>query len=197
MPTKVAGLATMIFALRKPMKAMKRPMPAAVPYLRQLGMPLTICSRMLVSVRMQKEQAGEKDDAEGGLPGDAAAEDDGVGEVGVERHAGSEGDGIVGPESHDERGDRGGNAGGEENALDGHAGFGEDARVDDDDVGHGHESGEAGEEFAADGGVIFFEMKNAFEQTVFLFPSNKKVGHYRLRVGWCQTVTQVVVTRDW
>ncbi len=112
----------------------------------------------------QKEQAGEKDDAEGGLPGDAAAENDGVGEVGVERHAGGESDGVVGPKAHDERGNRRGNAGGEEDTVHGHAGFGEDARVDHDDVGHGHEGGEAGEKFAADGGVIFLEMKNALEQ---------------------------------
>ena len=115
----------------------------------------------------EKEEAGEKDDAEGGLPGHAAAQDDGVGEVGVERHAGREGDGKVGPQSHDERGDCRGNAGGEENAFDRHAGFGEDSRVDDDYVSHGHEGGEAGEQFAAHGGVIFFETKDAVEQTVF------------------------------
>src|SRR6266478_2603193 len=50
-------------------------------------------------------------------------------------------------------------------------------RVDDDYVGHGHESGQAGEELAPDGGLVFFEMKYAFEQEVF--PSNKKVRHYR------------------
>ena len=114
----------------------------------------------------KKEQARKKDDAESGLPGNAAAEDDGVSEIGVEGHARSEGDGIVGPNAHNERGERGGNASGEENAVNGHAGFGEDARVDDDHVGHGHEGGEAGKEFAADSGVIFLEMKDAVEQTV-------------------------------
>ncbi len=114
----------------------------------------------------EKKQAGKKDDTESGLPGNAAAEDYGVGEVGVEGHPGREGDGIVGPNAHNERGERGGNASGEENAVNGHAGFGEDARVDDDHVGHGHEGGEAGEDFAADSGVIFLEMKDAVEQTV-------------------------------
>jgi hypothetical protein len=154
----------------------------------------------------QKEEAGEKDDAERGLPGDTAPEDDGVGEVGVEGHAGGEGDGIVGPQAHDERGDGGRNASGEENAFDGHAGFGEDAGVDDDHVGHGHEGGEASEEFAADGGVIFLEMKYALEQTVFLFPSNKKVGHYRpgetrrqcgsvdSRAGQCSTMSRTTLS---
>src|SRR5438094_863598 len=77
----------------------------------------------------KKEEAGKKDDAESGLPGHAAAENDGVGEVGVEGHTGRESDGIVGPQSHDERGDRGRNASGKENAVDGHARLREDARV--------------------------------------------------------------------
>jgi len=112
----------------------------------------------------KEKEAGEKDDAESGLPGNAAANDDGVGEVGVEGHAGSESDGIVGPDAHDESGGRGGNAGGEEDAIDGHAGFGEDAGIDDDHVGHGHEGGEASEKFATNGGLIFLEMKDALEQ---------------------------------
>jgi hypothetical protein len=37
----------------------------------------------------KEEKAGEKDDAQSGLPGNAAAEDDGISEVGVEGHAGS------------------------------------------------------------------------------------------------------------
>ena len=40
----------MMLALRKPMNAMNRPIPAAVPYFRQSGMPLTIISRTLVRV---------------------------------------------------------------------------------------------------------------------------------------------------
>src|SRR5207245_4749032 len=77
----------------------------------------------------EKKQAGKKHDAESRLPRNAAAEDEGVSEVGVERHAGREGDGIVGPKAHDERGDGGGNASGEEDAVNGHARFGEDARI--------------------------------------------------------------------
>jgi hypothetical protein len=44
----------------------------------------------------EEDGSGEKDSAEGGLPGDAHAFDDGIGEVGVEPHAGREGQGIVG-----------------------------------------------------------------------------------------------------
>src|SRR5256884_9571342 len=49
----------------------------------------------------QKKEAGKKDDAESGLPGNAAAANDGVGEVGVEGHAGRENDGIAGRQAHD------------------------------------------------------------------------------------------------
>src|SRR5579859_6150986 len=73
----------------------------------------------------QEEQAREEDDAESGLPRDAAADHDGVGEVGVERHAGSESDRIVGPEPQDECVARVRDAGGKKIALDGHNGLGE------------------------------------------------------------------------
>jgi hypothetical protein len=113
----------------------------------------------------EEEKARKEDDAEGSLPRDAATDDDRVGEVGVEGHAGGERDGIIGPDSHNERGDRGGNAGGEEDAFDGHPCFREDARIHDNHVGHGHEGGEASEKFAADGRLIFFEVEDALEQT--------------------------------
>jgi hypothetical protein len=112
----------------------------------------------------KEKDAGEEDDAESGLPGNAASDDDGVGEVGVEGHAGGESDRIVGPDAHDEGSGGGGDACGEENAIDGHAGFREDAGIDDDDVGHGHEGGEASEKLATDGSLVFLEMKDALEQ---------------------------------
>ena len=43
---------------------------------------------------------------------------------------------------------------------------GKNARVDYDNVGHGHERGEAREQFAPDGGVILAEMKDSLEQSV-------------------------------
>ena len=55
-PTYVAGLAMIIFALRKPINAINKPMPAAVPCLRQSGMALTTCSRMLLSVSKTPER---------------------------------------------------------------------------------------------------------------------------------------------
>ena len=81
---------------------------------------------------------------------------------------GRERDGVVGPYSHDQRGERGGNARGEQNAFHGHAGFGENARVDDHHISHGGERGQARQQFAANRGVIFPEVKDALEQRAFL-----------------------------
>ena len=39
-----------------------------------------------------------------------------------------------------------------------------DLRIDHDDVRHGHESGQPGEELDADGGVVFAKMKYPLEQ---------------------------------
>jgi hypothetical protein len=132
----------------------------------------------------EEEQAGEEDHAEGGLPRDAATDHDGVREISVQRHARGESNGVVGPQTHDERGDGGGCAGGEEDAFDGHARFGEDAGIYDHHVSHGHKGGEAGEKFAADGGLIFVEVKEALEQAGF--PLGNR-GHYRCATEWCQT----------
>ena len=100
--TNVAGFATTSFALRSPTNAMNRPMPAAVPCFRQSGMPLTICSRTLVSVSSTNKHAGEEDYAERRVPGNAAPSHDRVGEVGVQRHAGRDRNGIVRLQAHHE-----------------------------------------------------------------------------------------------
>ena len=160
-PTNVDGFATMMFALRKPTKAMKSPMPAAVPYLRQSGMPFTICSRTFVSVRTRNRSPESRTTAQRRLPGHAAANDDGIREIGVERHPGRQGDRIVGPEAHYQRRESRRNAGGEEHSLDRHARFGKNARVDHHHVGHGHERRQAGQKLAADGGLVFLEVKYA------------------------------------
>jgi hypothetical protein len=103
----------------------------------------------------EEDHAGDEDGAEGGGPGDAHAFNDGVGEVGVEAHAGREGERVVGGRSHEDAAEGGAEAGGRGDGGEGHAGFGEDGRVDEDDVGHRDEGGEAGEDLGAPvGGVV-------------------------------------------
>ena len=117
--------------------------------------------RMPEKVSSEEDDAGEEDGAEGGLPGDAHAFDDGVGEVGVEAHAGSEGEGVVGERSHENAAEGGAEAGGGGDGGEGHAGFGEDGWVDEDDVGHRDEGGEAGEDLGAPVGAVGGEAEVA------------------------------------
>ena len=77
---------------------------------------------------------------------------------------GRESDRIVRPQAHDQRREGGGNAGGEQHAVDGHSGLAQNARVHDYHIGHGHERRKAANHFAANCGVIFSEMKKTIEQ---------------------------------
>ena len=53
-PTRVAGLSTMMPQFLRPMKAMKRPMPALIAFFISEGIAFTMSSRTLVSVRSMK-----------------------------------------------------------------------------------------------------------------------------------------------
>ena len=161
--TVVAALGTMMPALRNPMKAMKRPMPPPTAAWSWCGMAATRRWRMPAIGEDEEDDAGEEDGAEGGLPGDAHALDDGVGEVGVEAHAGREGERVVGERSHEDAAEGRAEAGGGGDGGEGHAGFGEDGRVHEDDVGHRDEGGEAGEDLGAPVGGVGREAEVVLE----------------------------------
>ena len=107
----------------------------------------------------EKKQAGEKNNAQHGLPRNAPSDHDRIGEVGVERHAGRQRDRIIRPQPHHERRNRGREARREEHAVLGHARLRQNLRIDHDDVRHGHERGQAGEKLDANRGVVFAKMK--------------------------------------
>ena len=65
-----------------------------------------------------------KDRTQRDLPGIVHAEDDAIGEIGVEPHARRESKGIVGVERHDQRAERRGDAGGDEDGAAIHSCFG-------------------------------------------------------------------------
>ena len=50
----VAGLATMIWAFKRPIRAMKRPIPAETAFFRVIGMALKMASRTLVRDKTMK-----------------------------------------------------------------------------------------------------------------------------------------------
>ena len=156
----------MILALRRPTKAMKKPMPGSRAVLQAIG---NVVDDVLADVgerENQKERAGQENDAERRLPRHAAAKNNRVREVRVQRHSGSECNRIIRPQAHHQRGERRRNARCEEHALDRHARFTQDARIHDHHIGHGHERRQAAKKFAANRGVVFREMKNSLEQCV-------------------------------
>ena len=112
----------------------------------------------------QKEDAGKKDNAEGGAPRNVHAQADHVSEVGVERHARRQRDGIVRVQSHHQRGSGRRYAGGKHDAFDRHARLRQNLRIHHDDVRHRDERGQSAEKFAAHRGLIFGKTEVAFDQ---------------------------------
>ena len=107
------------------------------------------------------------------MPLEAEAEAHGVGEERVEAHAGGLRVRNVGEQAHHERADDGRDDGGEEHAAPRHTGRRQDLRVDDDDVGHGEERGQAGHDLRGDGGAVLLEMEEFLH---FLFSHLSWVG---------------------
>ncbi len=114
--------------------------------------------------RQQEEQArGQEYRAEGHLPGVAHAQHHGVGEESVQAHARRQGDRVVGDQAHHRRAEGRRQAGGDEDRALVHAGFAEDARVDEEDVGHRQEGGETGQHLGAHVGVVRLELEQLFQ----------------------------------
>ncbi|MNF84530.1 hypothetical protein D3C84_668980 [compost metagenome] len=107
--------------------------------------------------RQQEEQHRRNEyRTQGHLPGVAHVQDHGVGEEGVQAHARCEGDRVVGDQAHGRGADGGCQAGRDKHRALVHAGLAENARVDEQDIGHGQEGGHARENFGADIGVVCF-----------------------------------------
>ncbi len=110
------------------------------------------------------DQAAQEHHAHGLLPAEAEAEAHGVGEERVEAHAGGLGVRHVGEQAHDQGADDGRDDGGQEHAAPRHTRLRQDLRVDDDDVSHREERGQAGQNlsrrrscrFPPDGELLHF-----------------------------------------
>ena len=87
-------------------------------------------------------------------------ETDREGKVSVEAEAGGQGDRIVRNESHQERSEGRGESSGNEDAVRVHD-VTKDARVDRQDVGHGEERGQTGDDFRAHVRSAFFELEKS------------------------------------
>ncbi|MNP20110.1 hypothetical protein D3C76_1126710 [compost metagenome] len=86
----------------------------------------------------------------------AHVQNHGIGEEGVQAHARRQRDRVVGDQAHGRRTDGRGQAGGDEDRTFVHAGLAQDAGVDEQDVGHGQEGGDARKNLGAHIGVVCF-----------------------------------------
>ncbi len=106
----------------------------------------------------------DEDGGQGHFPRIPHLEAHGVGKVGIEPHARCQGEGIVGKGGHEEGAQGRGDSGDGEQGSFIHPGGTENGRVHDQDVGHGHEGGDPGDDFRPHGGVVFLQMENPFAE---------------------------------
>ena len=138
---------------------MNRPIPAVMP---------SFVDDLLTELeeRHQDEDTTlDKDRRQGDGPGVRDVfqftETDRKGKVSVEAEAGGQGDRVVRDESHQERGERRSESSGNEDAVRVHD-VTEDARVDRQDVGHGEERGQTGDDLRTNCRSTFFELEKSF-----------------------------------
>ena len=111
----------------------------------------------------EKNNAGEKDRAQGRLPGNVHLEADGVSEVGVQAHARRQRDGIARHHAHENGAEGRGQAGGRGDRGQRHSGSGQDGRIDQHDIGHGQKRGDAGQNLGAPVGSQARKFKIGFK----------------------------------
>ena len=124
--------------------------------------------------QQQEGDARDEDAAQRHLPGHAHRPDDGEGEIGVEPHPRRERERHVGARPHQDAGEAGGEAGRRRDRRDGHAGLAQDRRIDQHDIGHGQEGGDAGEDLGAQVAAPRAEARSAVRagrQARFQLPS--------------------------
>ncbi len=114
----------------------------------------------------QQAHGAPEDGAHAHLPGVAHAGHHHEGEEGVEAHGRCQRNGQVGEQAHQDAADAGDEAGGNEHGLGVHAGRREDLRVDEDDVDHGQEGGDAGDHFGAGVGAMALQGKQTLKQSL-------------------------------
>ncbi|MCY1285178.1 hypothetical protein D9M70_341040 [compost metagenome] len=128
-----------------------------------------------------EQHAGEEHRAERDLPAVAHGVDHGVGEEGVQAHARGEAHRPVGVEAHEKAAEGCGKAGCNEGRAMIDPGICHDVRVDENDVGHGDEGGQACSQFSLHGGAVQAELEETFKQA----PG-----------GWCSDVRSLFLLFD-
>ena len=102
----------------------------------------------------------------------------GVGEKGVQAHSGSLREGCVGQQGRQQTADGRADAGGQQDAVVVHAGGREHAGVDEDNVGHGEERGQAAYDLGADTAAALGDLKKFvhFSPPLLFAPAERYAG---------------------
>jgi hypothetical protein len=95
----------------------------------------------------QESHSGDEHSAQGCLPGNPHALDNGVGEISVQPHAGRERNRIARHDAHHEAAERRRDAGGRRHRRQRHARFVQDLGIHQHDVSHGDEGRQARQDF--------------------------------------------------
>ncbi len=113
-----------------------------------------------------EQHAGDEHRAEGGFPVVAHGADHGVSEESIEAHARRQADRPVGVEPHQQAAERGGDAGGDEGCTVIDPGIGHDVRVDENDVSHGDEGCQTGNQLGLHRGAMQAEFEQTLQQAI-------------------------------
>lgn len=107
-----------------------------------------------------KDETLNKDRQQRDLPGVTHAQHNRVGEERIQTHARRQRERQVRHQSHARRADKGRNRGRQQDGSGVHARSGQDARIDRQDVSHGHKGGDARHDFRFNIGFVFAQLKN-------------------------------------
>jgi hypothetical protein len=110
-------------------------------------MAATIIWRTPVRVRIRKGDARNEHASQRDRPGDAHLLDDGEAEIGVEPHARRQRQRGIGDQPHQDRPEGSGETGRGRHRRDRHSRLAQDRGIDQHDIGHGQEGGEARQYF--------------------------------------------------
>ncbi|MNP04423.1 hypothetical protein D3C76_963360 [compost metagenome] len=113
-----------------------------------------------------EQHTGHKHRAEGGFPVVAHGADHGVGEEGVEAHARRQADRPVGVQAHQQATECCSDTGGDECRTMIDPGVGHDVGVDENDVSHGDEGCQTGNQLGLHRGAVQAEFEQTFQQAI-------------------------------
>ena len=112
-----------------------------------------------------EDQTLDKDGQQRDLPRVAHAQHDGVGQKRIEAHARGQRERQIRHQRHAGRADEGGQRRRQQHGGSVHPRGGQDARVNGQNVGHGHKCGDTRHHFGFGGGFVFAQLKDLFKHS--------------------------------